>query len=192
MERMRLIALFGPKRSGKDEAARYLCDAWYATPPWGWRLPAWRAAFADPLRQACDALGLPSATTRGRKDEPCASLDGHPGRAVLVAIGEAVRALAPDYFARHAIERARDLGGLVVITDGRRVNEARAVCEAGGVCAWVHRPEAMARMSEDAVVEPAAHAFCHFEIRNTGDLDHLRAECRRLLDFALSMPEVTP
>jgi hypothetical protein len=94
MERMRLIALFGPKRSGKDEAARYLCDAWYATPPWGWRLPAWRAAFADPLRQACDALGLPSATTRGRKDEPCASLDGHPGRAVLVAIGEAVRALA--------------------------------------------------------------------------------------------------
>lgn len=191
---MRLIALFGPKRSGKDAAALILDDLWRKRTETLEGLcedPPSSVAFADPIREACLALGLPAASIQALKDEPCAALDGHPGRSALVAIGEAVRGLAPDYFARHAIERAHDLGGLVVITDGRRVNEARAVREVGGVCAWVHRPEAMARMSEDTVIEPAVHGlFCHFEIRNTGDLDHLRAECRRLLDFALSLPEV--
>ena len=181
---MRLIALFGPKRSGKDEAARILGSLLHG----GWFDCI---AFADPIRDACLALGLSTAAVCERKDEPCAALDGHPGRAALVAIGEAVRSLAPDYFAQHAIERARDFGGLVVITDGRRVNEARAVRDAGGVCVWVHRPEAHERRAEDVVLEQEAHALCDFEIQNTGDLDHLRAECRRLLDFALSLPEVT-
>lgn len=184
---MRLIALFGPKCAGKDESARALQDLYQRESSWA----AWRLAFVDPIRWACDGLGLPDAATREAKDEPCSALDGHPGRALLVGLGAAVRSLAPDYFVRHAIERARDLGGLVVITDGRRENEARIVREAGGVCAWMHRPEAHARAAEDVVLESAVHGMCDFEVRNTGDLAHLRAECRRLLDFALSRPEVS-
>lgn len=172
---MRLIALFGPKGAGKDECARIFADL---TAP----RSSIRIEFAAPIRWACDALGLPFEATRSRKNEPCAELGGRPGRDVLVAVGEAVRGLDPLYFVRHAIGRAPDLGAdLVTISDGRTVDEARAVRAAGGACVWVHRPSAHERRAEDAVLQPEAHGLCDHEVQNTGDLAHLRAECARVL-----------
>lgn len=203
---MRLIALFGPKRCGKDTAATMLLDAWHALAENNVEVRdlrlarrsdgedpnAWTVAFADPIRFAAVAIGLPERAVYDDKDRPCPELGGMwTGRDLLVALGEATRSLAPDYFARHTIERARDLGGLVIITDGRRCNEARVVREAGGVCAWVHQPEAHARRHEDVVLEPEVHGLCDFEIDNSGDLEHLRDQSSRLLDFALQRPEVT-
>lgn len=178
---MRLIAFFGPSGSGKDEAAHAI--ACLSTGDFI------RIEFAEPIRWACDALGLPGEATRGRKDEPCAELDGHRGRAALVGIGEATRDLAPLYFVKHALDRARSYHvDIVAISDGRTGDEARGVREAGGLCVWVDRPSAR----PDAVVQPAARALCHLEIDNSGDLDHLRAECQRVLAAALAMPEVAP
>lgn len=198
---MRLIALFGPKGSGKDECARILRELYVEARPRPGVEPARqvdlytdRIEFAAPLRDACDALGFPTDAVRWRKDEPCAYLDGRPGRDLLVAVGEAVRALAPAHFAQHAVALAEEAAAagwdLVVISDGRLPVEARTVRAAGGLCVWVHRPEAHERRGEDRVCTMAAHGLCHLEVDNSGDLDRLRGECRRVLDAALTMPEV--
>lgn len=204
---MRLIALFGPKGSGKDAAARMLRELHAEDArregdarPLDERVDddTDRIEFAEPIRWALEAAGVPPVYLRDLKDEPCPSLAGRTGREAMVAWGEAMRGLDPDYFARFAVERARDLGGdreypgasLVVISDGRLATEARHVREAGGLCAWIHRPEAHERRHEDRVYHQHAHELCHLEVDNSGDLDHLRAECRRVLDAAMAMPEV--
>lgn len=177
---MRLIAFFGPKRSGKDECARIVVDL--VNPR-----PFMRIEFTEPIRWGLEEMGVPRAVLRERKDEPCVELDGRTGREAMVAVGNAITALAPGLFARSAIRRAEgcfeldEHDAVAAISDGRKVVEARAVREAGGLCVWVHRPEAHQRRAEDVVLEPEAHALCHHEVQNTGDLDHLRAEVRRVL-----------
>lgn len=170
---MRLIAFFGPSKSGKDECARIVGDL--VRPR-----PFLRIEFAEPIRWALEAMGVPRSHLRERKDEPCADLGGRTGREAMVALGEGIRAVDPLYYVRHALMRAemrtRD-DESVAISDGRTVDEARAVRDAGGLCVWVQRPSAAA----DAVLEPEVRALCQAEIDNSGDLDHLRREVERVL-----------
>ncbi len=96
-ERITLVGLTGLAGTGKDAAARYLCEQYGFV----------QAAFADPLRsmvhQFLEEAGIDHAwlTERHLKERAIPGL-GVSSRALQQAIGtEAVRALDPDLWVRH-------------------------------------------------------------------------------------------
>lgn len=138
---MRLIGLHGPKRSGKDTAAAALLAQ-------GWE----RVALADPLRESLyilDPLLEPGLSLRhlvdacgweGVKSSPYAG----EVRRLMMAQGDAMRALRADIFLAHALGKivvAKAAGAIgVVVTDVRFENEAKAVIQSGGRIVRVERP----------------------------------------------------
>lgn len=207
-----IIALTGPSKSGKDAAARYLCEAWESAPPFPVPVPkpapwvrngtmvpggpvimerhytARTIALADPLRAAADALGVPADLVRGRKDEPRVEFNGGTGRDLLLELGRATRAwCGDDHFARLGVERARDAeslhaGRLVVVTDVRREVEARLLLEAGARLLYVDRGIDPAT---DALYGPqhvAIQALRPATLSNRGTLADLTVACRAVVD----------
>jgi hypothetical protein len=184
---MRIVALAGPKGSGKNTLADMIEDVGFGSDD------VEQVAFADPLRWAADALGLTGAVA-GRKDAPCTDLGGHTGREFLVGLGEMLRGFNPEFFTAHMRER---LGALalddrgepavdaVVVTDLRRVNEVEALrawaAETGNdiACLWIERPGRDA----DEVLQPEVRSKC-VVISNAGDLDDLAVKAAAIAEWA--------
>ena len=184
---MRVITLTGPKRSGKNTLADMIDD----------ELPDYvtlrQVGFADPLRWAGDAIGLPTAATRGHKDLPCAELGGHTGRDFLVAFGtKCVRGLCPTYWIDHMIRRldaleAENPASPVAVTDMRFSNELDALTAWAAkpgtgrrlASLWVERPGA----NDDEILEPQLRARC-VVISNAGTLADLWVRAKAVAEWA--------
>ena len=124
---MRVVSLAGPKGSGKNALATLITSALRAH-----RLTVEEVAFADPMRWACDAMGIPFHVTRGGKSEVSGHVGTATGRATLIAIGETMRGLCPNFWADHMYNRldaiaCSDPDALVIVTDTRRENEVDAL-----------------------------------------------------------------
>lgn len=184
---MRVITLTGPKRSGKNTMADLVGEELGAL---GVELR--QAAFADPLRWAGDAIGLPTAATRELKDQPCDELGGHTGREFLIEFGTTcVRGLCPTFWVDHMVRRldaleAADPSQPVAITDLRFANELDAL-EAWSLAkpgrwlaaVWVERRGATA----DEILEPRLRERCAV-IGNAGTLADLRVRAAAIAEWA--------
>lgn len=132
---MKLIALTGLPRSGKDTIADYLCE----------RHGFLRRRFADPLKEAAAILlGRPLFEMQGERGfdrEAILPEWGFTTRDFLQRFGtEAMRNnFGQDFWIRRMQNRLHGLNR-VVITDCRFENEAAMVRSMGGIVVGVSRP----------------------------------------------------
>lgn len=183
---MHVLSLAGPKGSGKNTLATFIREAL----DWCGVIDHDEVAFADPMRWACDAIGIPADVTRERKTEVSGHVNGATGREVLVALGECMRSLAPDFWADHMGHRLNAIAhgepdAIVIVTDTRRDNEvavleAWASVDAGRHLAklWIERPGHEA----DEVLESTVRARC-IVLSNAGSLADLRAKAEGIADW---------
>jgi hypothetical protein len=128
-----IIGLCGAAGSGKNTAASLICGLTGAA----------QIAFADPIYEAVSCItGLSRAKLEDRtiKEAVLDWIDRSP-RHLLQTLGTewGRNTVHQEIWVRRAMERAREAGGLVVITDVRFDNEAEAIHAAGGVVWQVRR-----------------------------------------------------
>jgi hypothetical protein len=233
-----VIGIAGLKRSGKDTFARVLREVAVER---GFAFVT--VAFADPLRQAAAAaygVDVYAFTDDARKDEVCPAW-GITHRQMLINLGEAMRGIDQDHWVKawrrvlngkerllvdHAkfkqawarlnleyTHEGKPLGIVVAVPDVRRLNEAAAVHDAGGVNVLVQRPgvewnghvtELLAEVSREhgqrsyeelslfsdlkqGTWHPADPQRSVFDagIYNDGDVAALRPRAERVLDMVL-------
>lgn len=166
---IKLVALSGPKGSGKTTAAHWL------EIEHGWR----RLAFAGPIRDAVLDL-FPqwdaSVFTPARKDALCPFYRITP-RDALRAFGEHARALDPNIYIK-AMQRRIDalpLGCCVVIDDLRLPAEAAWVRAHGGAVVHVRRAGRDWSGEHATEVGPGV-TYGDLWVRNDTDLAALKRE----------------
>ncbi len=184
---MRVLAICGPKRSGKNTLADMVADAVRARDGRELHLHA----LADPIRWAADAAGFPLDATRDGKDAPCALLGGRPGRDFLIMLGLGGRSLSPTLWldlllARLDAAEAADPDACAAVTDVRFLNEvegldrwASAKRSRAAAALWVERPG----FDADEVLEHALRDRCGV-ICNAGDLADLRRRAGPIAEWA--------
>lgn len=173
-----IVGIMGRKRSGKDTIGAYLSrEHGYVT-----------TAFAAPLKEALFLMD-PLVTDNGLRISDLVQTVGWEAakskpevRRSLQRFGDAARFLQPDIFVRTLVDQlpgadAPDLR--VVVTDVRRLNEARALAEVGAMLVRVRRPEV-----EDGDTHPSETEFMQYdgpvrEILNSGTLAELYAAVDR-------------
>lgn len=160
-----VVGIGGFKRTGKDTFARVVADVAKSR---GFAVAT--IAFADPLRRAAAAaaaygVDVSIFTDDARKETVCPAW-GITYRQMLINLGEAMRMVDPDHWVkawRQAVGRVlvqrKGCGHgeyempehfavctvpprptLILVTDLRRVNEAAAIHDAGGVTVLMRRP----------------------------------------------------
>ncbi len=139
-----LVGISGFKRSGKNTFADVLRQVAHER-----GLAFVAVAFADPLRRAAAAaygVDVSNFTDDAKKDTLCEAW-GITYRQMLINLGEAMRSVDADHWVkalRQQVESTHPvlnkLSMLVTVTDVRRVNEAAAVHDLGGVNVLVRRP----------------------------------------------------
>lgn len=159
-----IVGIGGLKRAGKDTFARVLREVAVER---GFAFVT--VAFADPLRQAAAAaygVEVDDFTDDAKKDTVCPEW-GITHRQMLINLGEGMRSTDQDHWVkawrrllngkeRLLVEHAsgqhgvrlnleythegKPLGFIVAIPDVRRLNEAAAIHDAGGVNVLVQRP----------------------------------------------------
>lgn len=126
-----LIAIAGPKRSGKNTLARGLSVALGLT----------EESFAGPLRRfVADTLGWTQDELEGRKEAPIAWLGGVTARQMMQTVGTewGRRMVHGDLWLRSLFQRIPPEGA--VIFDCRFPNEAEAILDRGGLVIQLTRP----------------------------------------------------
>ncbi len=150
-----LVGISGFKRSGKNTFADVLRNVAHER-----GLAFVAVAFADPLRRAAAAaygVDVSNFTDDAKKDTVCEAW-GITYRQMLINLGEAMRGVDADHWVKalrqqvlllpeqHFQGRASPWAAgtyhdiIVAVTDVRRVNEAAAVHDLGGVNVLVRRP----------------------------------------------------
>lgn len=167
-ERITLVGLSGLAGTGKDSAARYLCEEYGFL----------QASFADPIRsmvlQLLEEAGLDHTwlTERSLKEAEIPGL-GVSARALMQTLGTEVgRALHPDIWVRHlhmrlgfgetpgAVEFQAPVHDRIVISDVRFLNEAAWLRRLGGHLVRLHRdsaPGVRLHPSEQHVLDLPTH-----------------------------------
>lgn len=185
----KVIALYGPKRSGKDTIADMMAQAL------GPDLTE-RVAFATAVRDTvASAFGVPRAwfhrvsTDGATKEEPMVELRGRSPRDLLVETGCMYRDhVDPLHWCRTLSERYRNfLGDTLIVTDCRFRNEAQYLQEhMGAVVVGVFRPEAWSPFADnDRAAKAVYDGFdraVDTVIVNNGDLDALRTTVERTVN----------
>jgi hypothetical protein len=134
LEKPTLIAITGPKHSGKSTIAKFLHENYgYA-----------RVRFADPLKSMLGSLGLSEYELEGQgKDEPCELLGGHTPRYAMKSLGtEWGRDMMSQQFWTDAWLRrvGHAIGAYIVAEDLRFPNEEFTSRLMGAVIWRVERP----------------------------------------------------
>jgi hypothetical protein len=170
-----LIAITGPKESGKSTIAKYLAENYgYA-----------RIRFADPLKAMLGAYGLSEYELEGEgKELPCQILGGHTPRYAMQSLGTGWgRNLMSQTFWTDAWSRrvGHGLGGYVVAEDLRFPNEEFTARLHGGVIWRVERPDL--RSTDDHVSE-TEHMHVRYDhlFINDGTIDDLLASVRKEIE----------
>ena len=225
-----VVGIGGLKRAGKDTFARVLREVAVER---GFAFVS--VAFADPLRQAAAAaygVEVGDFTDDAKKDTVCPEW-GITYRQMLINLGEGMRSTDQDHWVKRwrievdrqqtaLVEEARSIGRhtaaiysdrlVVAVPDVRRLNEAAAIHDAGGVNVLVQRPgvewnghvtELLAGASQDdgpcsyadfvsddlkqGTWHPADPRRDVFDagICNDGDVAALRPRAERVLDMVL-------
>lgn len=175
---MHIIGIGGLKRSGKDTFARVVADVAQRQ---GFVVAV--IAFADAVRQAAAAAyGVDAAafTDDARKDTVCEAW-GITYRQMLISLGEAMRGVDADHWVkawRRAVAKVPLYATgtyhpvLVLVPDLRRVNEAQAIHDAGGLTVLIRRPgvewnghdtEVLAHLAQHRDDAQAASLGCVYE-----------------------------
>lgn len=129
---MQIVGLGGKAGSGKSTAAAYLRDLGYE-----------EIAFADPLKVGAETLfGFNPEQTYGALKEQIDPRLGKSPREVLQRLGDACREIWPDIFVSAIRRKLFGLERLVVVSDVRRLNEARSLKLLGAVLICIERPGA--------------------------------------------------
>ena len=225
-----VVGIGGLKRAGKDTFARVLREVAVER---GFAFVS--VAFADPLRQAAAAaygVEVGDFTDDAKKDTVCPEW-GITYRQMLINLGEGMRSTDQDHWVKRwrievdrqqtaLVEEARSIGRhtaaiysdrlVVAVPDVRRLNEAAAIHDAGGVNVLMQRPgvewnghvtELLAGASQDdgpcsyadfvsddlkqGTWHPADPRRDVFDagICNDGDVAALRPRAERVLDMVL-------
>lgn len=177
-----LIGLHGRKQAGKDtvfeRASHLMADV----------VPVERASFADMLyRSAAAALGLTVEDLQAGKTEPSAYIVVHCGDGVRKSSSLTFR----EYLQRFGTEAHRDIfgsdfwvdnveldhaGRIVMVTDVRFENEARAVQAAGGRVFRVKGPDEIEHAGDGHASEtPLPEHLIDFTLDNSVRDDGYRA-----------------
>ena len=190
---MRIIGLNGYARSGKDTVAGFISEIYDGEVE--------IVAFADLIKlsaaralKACtdpDDVGLPAVRAWADQfkngwsvrifDRIGNQVGGMQGREFLQRYGtEAHRELFGDDFWVDQIDWQRDCD-VLVFTDVRFENEARAIKERGGKVWRIERPSS--RAGRHASEQPLDPALIDRVIINNFDLEHLRGDVEFLLEL---------
>lgn len=170
-----IIGLTGYAGSGKDTAAAYLREALEAR---GHRVSC--AAFADPIRAALLAMGVPSSYiyTRELKEQPVPGW-GKSYRELAQTLGtEWGRSLVGDdvwvrRIERH-IEGLFNRPAVLIATDVRLQNEADWITTRGGMLVRVDRPGVAPVRSHSSEASQQELRGIEHLLPNDGDLVRLR------------------
>lgn len=122
---MNLIGITGPAGAGKDTAGDYLVSRGFA-----------KIAWAQPLKDALEAIGFPEPPNRDDKEKPVPGF-GFSWREAAQKLGtEWGRSLDPNIWVKLGVDRIKHIKAIddrdIVITDVRFENEATAVRSLGG------------------------------------------------------------
>lgn len=178
-----IIGLSGYARTGKDTVANYLVENHGFT----------RLAFADPMREAIYALnpslGISRLSLQEIIDEY--SWDGYKE----TSFGEEIRGLlqrmgtevgrnmfGETFWIDYLMNKALEVGGDVVISDVRYLNEADAIRMMNGQVWRVNRPNVQA--ANDHASEVEMDSFNNFDVVITNDttVDELFLELTGLMN----------
>lgn len=159
-----IVLLCGMQGHGKTEVARWLDRAH----------GFYRVSFADPLRAAVRAMGLPdSAFTREQKDLPCDALGGATPRDALESLGEWGRAWSPTFWADALVRRVRSAGDPPQVV----IDDARFDVETAHVIAWAResaRAVAVIHVDRVGVAAGTAHSSNRLPVVPAGVvMDHV-------------------
>ena len=203
---MHIIGIGGLKRSGKDTFARVVADVARAD-----GIAVTVIAFADAVRQAAAAAyGVDAAafTDDARKDTICEAW-GITYRQMLINLGEAMRGVDADHWvkawrrvvARHnrtcEYGQESDKPLLVLVPDLRRVNEAQAIHDAGGMTVLMRRPgvewdghetEVLAHLAQHRDTSKAQTLDCWYADDDPMSLSVIMASSHRIYDTAIDNP----
>lgn len=179
-----IVGLTGLAGSGKDTAARFLADALEAR---GRRTR--QMAFADPIRQALLAIGVPSSYIHDRdlKEQEVPTF-GASYRKMAQTLGTewGRQMIGQDTWVRVLENRLLGLQrkpDVLIVTDVRMQNEADWIAAQGGMVALVERKGLTAvrpHASEQGLTRWDA------VVQNDGDLNNLRARCDGLSHIVLT------
>jgi dephospho-CoA kinase len=176
---MKLIALTGKARSGKDLTAQLL----------GYKKPGYiRIALADPLKKAVQAaFGLSYGEVHSpHLKEQIIEYWGMSPRQIMQQFGDAMKEkFGEDIFVkRWEIEyNSTQRSTNVVVPDCRCDVEADRFRELGGVIVEVQRGTGLVGSTGAHRTELGLSTLPDFVIDNRGDMDQLESEVRRLLEY---------
>ena len=174
---MRVVALTGPKGSGKDTVAQLIRSKY--SPTEGVTV----TAFADPIREVIESIfQLPSELRPDSYDKfkrtnllydlPTIGMEAVSGRRVVREIGMLMRKYDPDQFTRYAEERfASQPNHIHVVSDLRFHNEYEMLRKYDARIIKIMRPD----YDYDGHVTERGFPdeFVHYIINNHGDLETL-------------------
>jgi hypothetical protein len=187
MHTMQIVGLTGKAGAGKDTAAAMLCEALQAR---GKRTKT--MAFAEPIRAALMAMGVPSSYIYERRlKETEIPGWGASYRKLAQTLGTewGCDQIGKDLWVRLLADRLVEIGmvsrlpDVVVITDVRLQNEADWIKTRLGLLVHVVRPdvgEVRGHISEAGV------QGVDQMLRNDGDLQNLRSCCGQLSNLVLA------
>lgn len=171
-----IIGFAGPAGAGKDTAAAYLRMAY------GFKI----VGFADPMRNAWRAMGLPMPKTVEEKQDKLPGFD-FSYRDGMQKLGEEWgRQLDPNMWVKLAEDR---IEGRTVFSDVRYPSEAAMIKSHGGII--VNIKGRGYKLGTEQVQHPSERGVVgHYDIKNTGKLDDFYTELHNLVTRLMELEYV--
>lgn len=145
-----------------------------------------RIGFSDPLYHIMLAMGIPESIVydKERWNEPLEAFGGRTARYICQSVGTWGRnEIDVNLWARATINRTKRNSGVTVIDNVRRINEADAVIDAGGVIVAFDRVGLTADLSHESEKEIPfiQRNMCETTFINNGE--NLRLAAKQFRDI---------